>query len=476
MTLLFLLACTPDKPSTGFDDETTGDTADRGEDDGGGDDSGGDNGGGDNGSDDGSDDGVERALVFGGDRPTSLLMISWDTTRRDRVGRYDSEPSVTPNLDALLASGVPLDDHRSCSNWTYASVLCVQAGMSDVEAGFIPTTGEDAAKTLPDDLLLSAEVMRDLGYQTALVATNSWFSPDSNTSQGFEHIRYNWGGKAEWTAESALDFFDEREIDPDRPWYVHVHFMDPHIPYNPPGEYLGGLEGLAPLDFDLSIKANYWDLEGDWETLDEETRALALAHLDVRYRGELSFVDDQLGALLAGLESRGVLDDALIAFWTDHGEQHLEHGEVGHAEDLYEPENLSVAGFAGGGLIPGAWGGPTTHADLFPTALDALGLEAPASWTGRLVGARPADDHRFALRHDAEDGEVLQLVERGGVKLLYSWDGTRELYYPGDDPLEVDDRYDPEDPEVAALWALLLPQVEAVQAIHPELSPVDPGP
>jgi len=416
------------------------------------------------------------ALVFSGERPTNLLMISWDTTRRDYLQRYGGGPEMD-TVEALFAGGVALDDHRSCSNWTWASVVCAMTGASDVEQGYIPTSHEDYLGDAPDDLLWGSEVLRDGGYQTALVTTNSWFSADVNMSQGFEHEAYDWGGKADWATAAALGFFEDAVLDPAAPWYLHVHYMDPHIAYKPPEGYRDEVDALPALaDYDLEAKPGYWDLAEAWEGLDADTRALAWSHLDARYRGELAYTDDQLALLLDGLGALGALDDTLIVFWTDHGEQLLEHGGVGHANTLFEEENRALAAFNAPGLAPLGWSGPTTHQDLWPTTLAALGHAAPEGWTGLPLGAREPGSHRFALRHDGAADRVLQFVERGGSKLIYQWTGEKSLYRLGDDPGELINRYDPDDSEVIELWSLLLAQVEAVAAVHPEQVPEEPGP
>jgi len=421
-------------------------------------------------------DAPASALVFTGERPTNLLMISWDTTRADRLQRYGGGPEMD-TVEALFAGGVALDNHRSCSSWTWASVVCAMTGASDVEQGYIPTSHEDYLGNAPDALLWGSEVLRDQGYQTALVATNSWFSADVNMSQGFQHEAYDWGGKADWSTAAALGFFEDGVLDPAEPWYLHVHYMDPHIAYKPPEGYRSEVDGLPELaDYDLEAKPGYWDLEEAWAGLDADTRALAWEHLDARYRGELAYTDDQLALLLDELGALGALEDTLIVFWTDHGEQLLEHGSVGHGNSLFEEENRALAAFSAPGLAPQPWSGPTTHQDLWPTTLDALGLPAPSSWTGLPVGAREPDAHRFALRHDGAADRVLQFVERGGSKLIYSWSGEKALYRIGDDPGELNDRYDPEDSEVIALWSLLGPEVEAVEAVHPSWTPIDPNP
>ena len=125
----------------------------------------------------------EGILAFTGDRPYNVLMISLDTTRVEDLGR-SSGLDTTPNLDALFDKSVTLDNHRSCSNWTFASTVCVQSGAWDLDLGFVPGIGREPA-TVPDDLLQAPEVLGDAGWSSYLVSTNSFLSSHVNNAQGF---------------------------------------------------------------------------------------------------------------------------------------------------------------------------------------------------------------------------------------------------------------------------------------------------
>jgi len=399
-------------------------------------------------------------------------MISLDTTRRDHWRRYGGAAD-TPHLDALFDGGLVLDDHRSCSNWTYSSVLCFHAGMSDVELGYVPGLGafEESA---PDEMVTGAEILRDLGFTTALVSSNVFFSGDSNMDQGYDTSILRLYETVDVINQEALPLLDALAASGEAPWYFHIHYIDPHAPYSPPEEYLDGLDGLDPIAYDLNTAPGHTDMQNAWGELDEAERALIAEHLGVRYAGEMAYADAKLGELLERAESLGLLDDALVVFWTDHGEQLGEHGTVGHDADLFEKENRAVVAFAAPGLEAGGWGGPTLHQDIWPTTFAAMGIDPGVDHTGVEAGLRDPDVARLALRHTG--GQAVHMAERGGVKLLYRHHGEKRLFRLGDDPDELVDVYDPHDPDVIALWEALLPQVEAAEALHPGYPAKDPGP
>jgi arylsulfatase A-like enzyme len=410
-------------------------------------------------------------LTFSG-CPQNLLVITADTFRPDLLGRYGGAAD-TPVIDALLGESLVLEDHRSCSNWTYVSMYCVQTGSYELQTGFIPATFEETGVHLvPDEQVLVSEVLASSGWQTGLVTANTFMSSNVNMAGGFEEERLHAGAPARYITDSALELAGA--FDSERPWYLHLQYLDPHAPYSPPAAYLEGLEALPPIDYDLTTDAGQTEMVEAYPSLDPETQALIRQHVMVRYLGELAYLDDQVGRLLEQLEAAGRLADTLVVFMSDHGEQLGEHGTFGHSEGLYEQENRAIVAFRGAGLAPGSWDGPTTHADLWPTIFDALGMEIPGHFGGVPLGQRGDDDPRYGLRMDDDGG--LQMVERGGVKLIYAWTGGKQLYRLEGDPGEQVNVYDPDDPEVIALWELLWPAVNAASDLYPQFLLVNPGP
>ena len=421
------------------------------------------------------------ALQLEGDPPVNVLMLSIDTLRRDRVGRYRQSgslgPSDTPFLDQLLAEGLALDDHRSCSTWTYPSIACAVTGADIVASDFAPQRVEDVEMPeLPGRFNTLAEQLYLHGYETGLLTANSFLGRFTHADRGHRISEVTGLSAAADLVEGGLAIFDELTGEgAPRPWFLHLHFMDPHLPYTPPEAYLTGLEGLAPVDYDLSEQPGYQEAANDWPDLDEDTRALLHATSDVYYGGELRYLDDELRALFDALDARGALDDTLVVIWSDHGEQFWEHGDIAHGNAVYAEENAAVAGFWSRGLAPAAWTGPTTHADLAPTVLTALGFDVPDAMDGAVVGGSDyARGPRYALSFGSLIEHTSQAVDLGGKRLIYHWLGDLELYDLATDPAELDNLYAPGDPDVQALWELLKPRVERVEALTTDPQPVWP--
>ncbi|MEQ1504335.1 MAG: sulfatase-like hydrolase/transferase [Myxococcota bacterium] len=400
-------------------------------------------------------------LVFG-DRPRDVLMVSIDTLRRDALDPRLA-PEGAPFLAGLAADGVWLDDLTQCSDWTFASTSCTLDGRYPETAGFVPQLDLDARAPLPDGRDTLAVRLRDAGYHTILVSTNVWLSDVWNNAQGYDDV--SWGGRAaSANLEAGAALLAASGADP---WLLHVHLGEPHAPYTPPDAYLADEAALPPVPYDLTTTDGLYAATELWPSMSEAERALLEAHLRVRYAGEIRYLDDQLAAWWSDASDAGLLDDALVVVWSDHGEQFWEHGAQSHAYGLAAEENDAIGILWARGLAPTTWTAPVAAVDWVPTILDALDLPADGPLDGFALGRAPADRPRFAST--AGRAGVAVSVEQHGWKLIVGFDGSARLYDRTTDPAELVDRYRPDEPHVAGLWAMLAPRIAATSAALPDV-------
>ena len=408
--------------------------------------------------------------------PRNLIVFSIDTFRRDYLARYGNTEGLTPFLDGLTSESVVLDDHTSCSNWTFPSVLCTLSGRSNLETGFMPRLSSNTREQAPAERWSLAGHLKDRGYYTTFHITNSWLSDEWLNDQGYSYQAIPGTGNATEIYQIARDHLLESVDTEADKWMMHVHVKEPHAAFNPPEEYLDGLDALPDIPWDLTNKDYHYDVAMDgWEDLSPEEQELLEAHLLVRYAGEVRYLDDQLAAIWADLEQRGLLDDTLVLFFSDHGEAFWEHDVHTHAYTLYAEENAAVAFLWREGLVPMAWSGPTNHTDLAPTVLTAMGLDVPDGVTGLSVGSG-TDDRLFYSDSVARWGMV-QGVRKQNWRMMYRWStGEKWLYDLDADPLETDNLYAPDHPQVIELWEFLTPRMEQAELLVTEFTPKDPGP
>lgn len=408
-------------------------------------------------------------LSFEGEPPKNLLFLSFDTTRRDHLDPWatDGVPR-TDFLAARVAEGVALDDHTQCSNWTYASTSCTLRGRNMEETGFYPKLLERARAPLPDGQPTIARRLADAGYDTLLLSSNEWLSPVWNNAQGYAEAMDLRTGDGRATLSAALVALRERWSQP-APWFVHVHLMDPHAAYALHEGYTEEIDALPPIPWNLDEFGAHYRTIDRWPQLSPEAREVLLAHLEARYTAEIRYLDDRLAEWWETVDAEGYLDDTLVVFWNDHGEQMFEHGRQTHALNLHAEENDAFLVFWAKNLVPGRWEGPTHATDLAPTVLDALGMPADGDpeLPGYVLGTAPPDRPRFAASV-ARLGPLVSVVQ-DGRKLIYDLDdGTLVMNDRTRDRAEARDVYDPEDPRAAALWRLLETRVDLLAPLAEE--------
>jgi choline-sulfatase len=361
----------------------------------------------------------------------SLLLFTLDTTRRDRLGVYGSERGLTPVLDALAAKGVAFMAARTEVPITLPSHATILTGLKIREHG----VRENGAFVVREDATTLPEILRGEGYRTAAFVSSFVLDRRFGLAQGIDHYddemtrvkRRNWHGvdvdrferRGRETAAKAIGWLREHASD-DRPFFLWVHFYDPHSPYQPPPEFR------------------------------KSGRS--------KYDGEVASMDHQVGRVLRAARER--TDDLLVVAASDHGEALGEHGHRGHGSDIYDPAMRAVLLFehprlAASGARPTARVG---LAHVAATCLDVLGIDRPFAghslrplWSGT-GKAPPADDPLYmetilpALR--SQRSGVHGLLTGHHKLILWPEDGRRELFDLAQDPAEEND-LGRELPEVA---------------------------
>lgn len=419
----------------------------------------------------------EPILQFRGSPPRNVLMISIDTFRKDNLGRF-GDRGLTPFLDQLMDEGVVAEAHKQCSNWTWQSTSCTLHGRYPEDVGHMPRLDPGPERVpIPDGQTTLATVLGEAGFGTSLQSPNLWLGPEWGNAQGYDIIN----PEAVPTTGGLLDVASDRVVhDLDRfsadgRWFMHVHLMEAHAPYTPPTDLRVGIDELDPLPFTIDTQPAHYDATALWPNLDESERALLSAHLRLRYDGEIRWIDQQLENGWPVLDERGILDDTLVVFWTDHGEAFWEHGVQTHAHFLFGEETDGVLFFWAKNIVPNTWTEPTHAIDVVPTILDAVEVPIPELLPGLPLGAAPADRILFNSTYTREG--VLQSAFQRDHTLHYRWgDGSLRLYDRSVDPGETDDLLveQPDHYMRTRLWDAMVPHTEAIDPLIEDWTPIPP--
>jgi len=317
------------------------------------------------------------------ERPNVIVYLV-DTLRADHLGTYGYELPTSPALDAMASEGVVFERMFAQSGWTRTSVASLMTGLNPPVHGVL--SRDDA---LPEAAITLPVLMRDLGYETVAVITNGNVSGTFGFEQGFDRFKY-FGEQAQdinpevhhlSDAVNAefLGWLDGRQTD--QPFFAYLHTSDPHAPYTPREPYLGQFVGDLPrsgLDWPRYARAF---VAGQDELSAEQVRD----ELAALYDAEIAFNDFHFGRLLAALEERGVAQNTVVIFTSDHGEEFLDHDGYGHGKTLYRelvqvPLVLRLPQGIAAGTRPVA---TAQHIDLLPTIVELAGGTPPAWAQGR---------------------------------------------------------------------------------------------
>jgi arylsulfatase A-like enzyme len=286
------------------------------------------------------------------------------------------------------------------------------------------------------------------------VTANKLSGPEFGMAQGFqsagvfpasEPVR----ARAEVVTRRAVRWLQRNS---DRPFFLYVHYLDPHDPYAPPRDF-NRFAADPPPGLPAAVlrgKTGHGDLiRSGRATLSSE----ALAHLRSLYDGEIRYTDHYVGRLLAELRRLGIAGRTTVVFTADHGEEFLEHGGLKHAATLYrEVLDVPLIIRDPGRVAPGKRvRNPVLLSDLAATILAALGVEAPPGMGGANLldpAALPADRPLYGEMMASPDQPVT--TERGQGKrsiALDRWKLIRNLHTGRDalydlalDPAEERDR------------------------------------
>src|SRR6185295_5721141 len=163
-------------------------------------------------------------------RAKGVVLVSIDTLRRDHVGAYGYARPTTPRLDALGAQGLVLDDAVSTSSWTLPGHLSMLSGADPGAHG-----GMDMEHGFNRRVPLLPELLKGAGFATQAVTSHLYVSGVYGLDQGFDHLDFHQDRKANDVADHAIDLLDRVG---DRPFFLFLHFYDPHWHYDPPAETL----------------------------------------------------------------------------------------------------------------------------------------------------------------------------------------------------------------------------------------------
>lgn len=450
-----------------------------------------------------------KAITDKQNRPNIIFLMD-DQHRWDALGVVDGV-TLTPNLDELAKTGVRYEQAVCQAPMCVASRNSMMLGLYANQTGILRNQ-----RGIRDDKLPAIplpELFRKAGYQTAGFGKTHWgltcstrgfetryiaqcpetgavmmkedapekkaaYDKESRTMGAGEETNLGYLGftssvpeeshRDGWVSEKCVDFI-ENGIDSDRPLFLYLSFLKPHAGHNvPPGYedlYNPDTVGYAkqpPWEKDQSVHAlgvnrrdnmyvNYWS-----KATDEQWRLMTM-----RYRANCTWIDDMFGRTLKALEEKGILDNALIVFCSDHGEMLGERFYRFNKYCLYESSVRVPLILSGSALQTELQGTidqrPAELVDLYPTLLKAADIQVPSTAVGMDLLGNPKRKASFCALHERKQEaafmwrthrhKLILIMKRKADVSTYTAADIKggEFYDLRNDPQEWDNLYgDPE--------------------------------
>ncbi|MCP4404197.1 MAG: sulfatase [bacterium] len=356
-----------------------------------------------------------------------MIFVCIDALRADHLGVYGYDRDTSPFLDELARDGILFTQARSHSSWTKTST----ATFLTSSYASLNITNKDIK--LPASMNTLAETLKNHGYATGAFVANPWILPEAGFEQGFDV--YNT--KEVYTELKRIKIGDILRFTgrhTRQRFFLYIHFMDVHNPYAPPSPYNSMFtQKVGPHQY----------RNGLIDISNEE-----LEHAVGLYDGEIRYLDEKIRLLFEGLNRQGILENTLILFNADHGDEFLEHGGMGHGTTLYQ-EVLHTPFFIAHnerlGLKQSVIHTLVRNIDIYPTILDILHISPTAAIDG--ISLLPAiTGEKNSSLPDAAFASMATKSTRDGLAALSNKENhsyihnmsqnISELYNLKDDPRE----------------------------------------
>jgi arylsulfatase A-like enzyme len=336
-------------------------------------------------------------------RPFStLVLVTVDTLRADRLGPYGSRSTRTPVVDGLGAEGLTFLNAAAPMPITRPSHLTMLTSLYPRTHGVV-----NNMLSLPGEFVTLPQVFRKAGFKTGGFVGVNLLSPGSGAGRGFEHFDFpsQIMRPAQDVVPLAVSWL--RQLRPEERVFLWLHLFDPHLPYEPPAPAGAPPDAIHALSWEL-LEASAAQHGGDLPAAVRD-RATYL------YDREVEHADAWTGRLFDALKQAGRWEQSAVLFTADHGECFENGVFFEHAECLYEgairvPLILRAPGWvAKGQRAPQQ----VEHLDIAPTLLELAGLEPPAQFSGRsLLRADRAEWRAFLQFPIAERRQVARRNRR----------------------------------------------------------------
>lgn len=390
-------------------------------------------------------------------RGANVVLVVLDAAGAGHFSCYGYERATTPEIDRIASEGVLFEKAYTTAVYTLAAMGSLWTSRPPDE-NLPPGRG---LRRLPASVATLAMQLSQRGVKSAGFVANARAGRAYGLERGFaefQEVLTDGVGRADALRGRVVEWLQEQ---PGEPFFLYVHFREPHFPYDPAPPFDTRFGAAGPLPAEARREQGFLDRvnAGSLKLSAEE-----LAHLVRLYDGNLALADREVGALRRALEAAGLWERSVLIVTGDHGEALQEHGYIGHNRQVHEESAhipLVIRFPSGAGPAGVRVTALTDLLDLAPTVADVfgtLGDDAAQRFSGTslLPLAFRGAGREFVVTRSATGARPTYAIRDGRFTLVRSLRYAQErLFDARQDPLERHDLAERLPLEAAAARARL---------------------
>lgn len=401
----------------------------------------------------------------------NILLIVMDAARAKNLSCYGYHRPTTPNLERFAERSVLYEKAISAGNWSLTGHASIFTGLYPSRHG-----AHDQHKYLSPEYPTMAELLRSWGYHTLAFCYNAYVSHTTGLDRGFEEFNRVVERvprplkKVTRKIDSGLAFllgmhdsgarFINRQVKTalrrlqhnERPFFMFLHYEEPHEPYRPPERYNRYLPEGVSKQAAQQVNQDRWKYFANLVSMTEQDFEI----LTALYDAEITYLDMQIAEVLRWLEHSGLLDQTMVIITADHGENIGDHQMMGHAYCLYDTlvHVPLIIHYPKGTVTPSRVTRQVQTLDLLPTILAMLGDVSSQTYCSLqgydLLSSTRRDFtiaeetnpdlsnfyKRFPNANVSKYDRALRMIRTDDYKYIWSSKGDHELYDLHADPAE----------------------------------------
>ncbi|HJM55951.1 MAG: hypothetical protein CMJ98_02100 [Planctomycetes bacterium] len=379
----------------------------------------------------------------------NVVVITLDTMRADHMGCYGYFRKTSPNLDELAASSVLFERCLVPMSTTLPSHTSMFTGVWPAEHGVLANVKKQFIYERDPSLVTLAEVFGAAGYRTAAFISAFPLRAEAGLATGFEIYNQPTRTKERDAARTTRQATAWLKEVGQQPFFLWVHYFDPHGPYLPPSPYNEAFKTTDELRQWLGDRAVALTVFRSKVKRTEQGNKVNLLSSVNQYDGEIAFMDHHIGVLLDHLKEANMWNRTVVAVMGDHGEGLNQHREPGHGFSWDEQVRVPFL-LRAPGLEPRKESRLVSATDLAPTLFGLVDLPATAQKKAHEARTRGFDvlhktfKPRPLLVQSSARAEMTEhrselAITTDRWKFMHRSDGGSSLFDLDRDPFELHD-------------------------------------